>query len=108
MPAPDTMTRRTPVAVHVLGERVEVSSWRDVAEATCERILQMDEERFGEIVAQFPRFFSHDPTGFRASRRLSNGVHMMTHSNAAGLNRLCVQVTQAAGLSLEDWKVELD
>jgi len=102
----DTVTGRTPVAVRVLGERLPVSSWRDVAQATCESIARLDEERFNEIVAQFPRFFGRESSSFRASRQLSNGTYMMTHLSASGLNRLCVQVTQAAGLSPDDWKLE--
>jgi hypothetical protein len=102
----DTATGRTPVAVRILGERLPVSSWRDVAQVTCESIARLDEDRFNEIVAQFPRFFARDSANFRASRQLSNGVYMMTHLSASGLNRLCVQVTQAAGLSPDDWKIE--
>ena len=105
---PVAVTGSTPVAVRLLGERLPVSSSRDVAQFTCESIARLDDERFGEIAAQFPRFFARDSSGFRTSRQLSNGVFMMTHLSASALNRLCVQVTQAAGFSADDWRVEYE
>jgi hypothetical protein len=102
----DTVTGRSPVAVCILGERLPVGSWRDVVQATCQSIARLDEDRFDEIVAQLPRFFSRESVNFRASRQLANEVYMMTDLSGSGVNRLCVQVTQAAGLSPDDWKIE--
>jgi hypothetical protein len=97
---------RTPAAVLVLGERHSVNSWRDVAEKTFESLIRLDEDKFAEIVEQFPKFLGRDDSKFRSSRQLSNGVYMLTNLSASSIHRFCVQATQAAGLSLDDWKIE--
>lgn len=97
---------RTPSAVIVLGEKHPVSSWRDVAQHTFESLIQLDEDKFAEIVDQFPKFLGRDDSKFRSSRQLSNGVYMLTNLSASSIHRFCIQVTQAAGLSLDDWKLE--
>jgi uncharacterized protein with ParB-like and HNH nuclease domain len=102
----DTVTGRIPIAVLVLGQRVPATSWRDVAQKTFEAIAQLDAERFEEIVRQFPRFLGRDATRFRSSRLLCNGVSMETNLSASAINAMCVQVTEAVGLSSDDWSVE--
>ncbi len=97
---------RSPSAVIVLGEKHSVSSWRDVAAHTFESLIQLDEDKFTEIVEQFPKFLGRDHSRFRSSRQLSNGVYMLTNLSASSIHRFCIQATQAAGLSLDDWKVE--
>lgn len=100
------VTGRTPSAVIVLGERHAVGSWRDVAQHTVESLIHLDEDKFTEIVEQFPKFLGRDATRFRSSRELSNGTHMLTNLSASSIHRFCIQVTQAAGMSLDDWRVE--
>jgi hypothetical protein len=100
------VTGRTPSAVIVLGERHAVNSWRDVAQHTFESLIHLDEDKFAEIVEQFPKFLGRDASRFRSSRELSNGTHMLTNLSAASIHRFCIQVTQAAGMSLDDWRVE--
>jgi hypothetical protein len=103
---PGDVKRRVPTAVVVLGKRIPVNSWRDVAQQTFELLAEMDRERFGEVVNKFPRFFGKDATKFRASRQLSNGIYMLTHLSGTDITKLCTQVTEAVGLSSEDWTVE--
>jgi hypothetical protein len=107
--APDEIAEvrgRSPSAVIVLGEKHLVHSWRDVAERTFETLIELDEDRFTEIIELFPKFLGRDGSRFRSSRQLSNGVHMLTNLSASSIQRFCIQATQAAGLSLDDWKVE--
>ena len=89
-----------------MGQRFEVSSWREVEQLTLEMIAEVDEAGFERIVAQFPRFVGIDSTRFRASRKLKNGLFMEANLSANAIQRLCIQVTEAAGLSPEDWRVE--
>ena len=42
----------------------------------------------------------------RDARKLANGMFMETHFSANSLYTACVQVTEAAGLSSDDWRVE--
>jgi hypothetical protein len=66
------------------------------------------EERaaMGAVLPGNPDKLGKDSGKFRSSRPLSNGIFMQTNLSAANLNRICIQVTEAAGLSAEEWKVE--
>jgi hypothetical protein len=89
-----------------MGQRFEVSSWREVEQLTLEVLEEVDEAGFERIVAQFPRFVGTDSSRFRSSRKLKNGLFMEANLSANAIQRLCIQVTEAAGLSPEDWHVE--
>ncbi len=101
-----TVTGKTPSGVVILGQRLLVSSWREVAQKTLETIAELDQERFDEIVAEFPRFVAQSGEGFRSPRQLSNGTFMEVNLSASAINRFCIQAVEAAGLSPEDWFVE--
>lgn len=100
------VTGRTPIAVTVLGQRFACSTWRDVAQRTLEAIADVVPEKFDLLLAQFPKFVGRDPSAFRSSRPLKNGMHMLTNLSAVSIRKLCIQVTEAALLSSEDWLVE--
>lgn len=104
----EDVTGRTPVAVVILGQQFAVTSWRDVAQKTLEAIAELDEERMSQIVAQFPRLVGSDSGRFRSSRQLANGLFMEVHLSAAAIYRFCLQATEVAELSSEDWRVVLE
>jgi hypothetical protein len=79
---------------------------REVAQITLETGHERDTERFEEVLAQFPRFVGHDPSRFRSSRQLANGLFFETNLSATSIHRLCVQVSELSGMSSEDWRVE--
>jgi hypothetical protein len=107
---PDSLSRdvtgTTPSGLLILGQRFSVSTWREVAQITLETGHERDTERFEEVLAQFPRFVGHDPSRFRSSRQLANGLFFETNLSATSIHRLCVQVSELSGMSSEDWRVE--
>jgi len=100
------VTGTTPKALKIMGQRFEVSSWREVEQITLEVLAEVDDAGFEGIVAQFPRFVGTESSRFRSSRKLKNGLFMEANLSANAIQRLCIQVTEAAGLSPEDWQVE--
>lgn len=107
---PDSLSRdvtgTTPSGLLILGHRFSVSTWREVAQITLETGHKRDTERFEEVLTQFPRFVGHDPSRFRSSRQLANGLFFETNWSATSIHRLCVQVSELSGMSSEDWRVE--
>ena len=100
------VTGTTPTGLFILGERFSVSTWREVAQITLETSHERDSARFEQVLAQFPRFVGRDPSRFRSSRQLANGLFFETNLSATSIHRLCVQVSELSGMSSEDWRVE--
>jgi hypothetical protein len=97
---------KIPSAVVILGQTFPVSTWREVNQITLETICNLDDERFENILAQFPRFVGHDPARFRSSRQLHNGAFMELSLSAEAIHKFCLQAAEVSGLSSEDWHVE--
>lgn len=100
------VTGRVPAAVVVFGQRFPATTWRDVAQRTLEAIDHVAHDQFQDILRQFPRFLAADPSQLRSSRKLDNGIYMLTNLSAQAINRYCIQITESLGLSSEDWRVE--
>lgn len=100
------VTGTTPKTLLIMGQRFEVSTWREVEQFTLELIADVDDAGFTKIVTEFPRFVGSDSLRFRSPRKLKNGLFMEANLSANAIQRLCIQVTEAAGLSPEDWRVE--
>lgn len=103
----NNVTGTTPAAVIILGQRFGISSWREAAQRTLETIADLEEDRFDQIVIKFPRFVGRDSNKFRKPRQIRNGAFMETNLGAHAINRYCLQVAEEAGLSSDDWRVEL-
>jgi len=101
------VTGRTPIAVHILGQRFSVGTWRDVAQRTLEAIADLDEDRLVALTRQYPRFVGWDPSKFRSSRSLRNGLFMEVNLSAAAIHQFCVQATEGAEWSADEWRVDL-
>ncbi len=95
-----------PTAVYILGQRFSVSTWREVAQITLETISDLDDERFDNLLTQFPRIVGREATRFRSSRELPNGAFMETNLSAEAIHRFCLQAAETSGLSSDDWRVE--
>lgn len=102
----DGVTNRRPAAVLFFGKRIPASTWRDVTQRTLEAIADRDAGAFDIIERQFPRWVARDGASLRDARPLANGAFLETHLSAKHLYALCVQFTEAAGISSEDWRVE--
>ena len=101
------VTGRTPAAVVVLGERQVTTTWRDVATKTLETIAAVDPEAFDRIASELPRFVNRDGNALRTPRELSNGSYMEVNLSAAAVYKLCLQAITVAGLTGNDWAVEV-
>lgn len=100
------VTNRKPAAVVLCGERLASSTWRAVAQRTLEALADMDPDAFERITRQFPKYLAGEEAALRDALKLSNGTFMERNLSANGLYTLCVQITEAAGLSSNDWYVE--
>jgi uncharacterized protein with ParB-like and HNH nuclease domain len=101
----DSVTGRAAAAIEIFGERIPVSTWRDVLQRTLETIIQLDEEKFDAIVKSFPRMVGADPSRMRSSRQLQNGFYVETHLSADAIYRFCIQATEMAEMTTDDWCV---
>ncbi|MDQ3281603.1 MAG: DUF262 domain-containing protein [Acidobacteriota bacterium] len=101
------VTGRTPAAVVVLGERQVTTTWRDVATKTLETIASVDPDSFERISNELPRFVNRDGNALRTPRALSNGSYMEVNLSAAAVYKLCLQAITVAGLTGDDWAVEV-
>lgn len=102
----DGVTNRRPAAIVFFGRRIPASTWRDVAQRTMEAMADRDADSFALAAKQYPRYVATDSATLRDPRPLANGMFLETNMSAQGLFTLCVQVTQAADVSSEDWQVE--
>jgi uncharacterized protein with ParB-like and HNH nuclease domain len=102
----NSVTGKTPVSVTIVGEKVSVASWREVEQKTMEAIAELDDERFEDILGQYPKFIGREKEKFRSSRQLKNGVFIETNLSAERIREFCIQATTFAGLDKDDWHVE--
>ena len=99
-------TGRTPVAVLVLGERRDATTWREVLQCTLEAVRDAAPDAFNAVVAEFPRLLSADASKFRAPRPLGEFLHFETNLSAESIARYCQQLIAAAGYAANEWSVE--
>jgi uncharacterized protein with ParB-like and HNH nuclease domain len=95
-----------PKSLHIFGEEYPVRSWRDVLEVTLNTIVDLEPDRFQDIMAQFPRLLGWDQKNFRSTRQLKNGVYIETNFSAKDISSLCHRAIETAGLSTQDWHVD--
>ena len=102
------VTGTTPNALWILGQRFEVSSWRDVFEQTLNTIADLEPEKFDQIINRFPRFVSRDKKKFRVVRELRNGTFIEMNLSAKSIASFCYQALDFIELTNEEWKVETE
>jgi len=100
------VTGTTPKTMSILGQYFEVQSWRDVLERTMNTIADLEPEKFGLIIQQYPRSVGRDKKKFRETRELNNGTFIEVQRSAKEIQRFCFQVLEAIELSSEDLRVE--
>lgn len=103
----DNVTGTTPKVLWMLGQSINVNSWRDVLELTMNIISELEPERFEHIIKAYPRFVGHDQSKFRAIRQLKCGAFIEVNLSAKEIQRFCVQAIECIELSVDDWKVEV-
>ncbi|HET6400500.1 MAG TPA: DUF262 domain-containing protein [Candidatus Kapabacteria bacterium] len=101
------VTGKSPIALTILGERFEVSNWREVLENAMNTIAGLEPEKFGTIVTSFPKQVSYNKKNLRDPRQLSNGAYIEVNRSAKDIERFCRLAFEAIDLTLEDWSFEL-
>jgi hypothetical protein len=90
----------------ILGNKREVTTWREVLQSTLEVVRETIPDLFDGIVEQFPRLLSSEAGRFRNPRPFVDGLHFETNLSAESIARYCQQIIIAAGYSSTDWSVE--
>lgn len=91
--------------MEILGQRFEVSSWRDVLERTLNTVAELEPHKFDMIATNLPRYVGKEKNKFKASRQLQNGYFFEVHLSAKSIQKLCHQAIEIIDLSSEDWDV---
>jgi len=107
-PQENNLTGTSPKSLYCFGENYVVKTWRDVAEITLNKIAQLEPDSFEEITQQFPRLIGMDEKIFRSTRKLTNGAFIEVNLSAKDIYTLCQKAIEAAALSLDDWRVDLN
>jgi uncharacterized protein with ParB-like and HNH nuclease domain len=97
---------KSPKALWILGQRYDVSSWRDVLEFTVDTIADLEPDGFERILEEFPRFVGRDKNKFRSVRELKCGAFVEVNLGAEAIYRFCCQAIEVLGLSSDEWSVE--
>jgi len=97
----------SPKVLSIFGEIFAVQTWRDVLEQTMNVIADMEPEAFEKIQKQFPRYIGTDKSRFRETRNLKNGMFIEVNLSSHDVQKLCLQALVTAGLTANDWEIEL-
>ncbi len=99
--------RKKPKVLLVHGKEYKVNSWRDVLEKTMNTIVELvDEDKFQELLEEYPRFVNWNNQKFKAHRKLNNGVFLAINFSSKDIKSFCLKAIERVGLSSEDWQVE--
>ena len=102
----EIVTGKTPKALWILGQRYDVTSWRDVLGLTVDTIADLEPDGFARILAQFPRFVAKDDKKFRSARELKCGAFVEVNLGSESIYRFCSQAIESIELTSDDWRVE--
>lgn len=95
-----------PKFLFVNSKKYTVKTWRDVLETTLNIVADLDQDKFQELVQDYPRFVNWNDQNLRDSRQLENGAFIEVNLSAEDINSFCLKVIERVGLSSEDWQVE--
>ncbi|MHB1697458.1 MAG: DUF262 domain-containing protein [bacterium] len=104
--SPKQVTGTTPTELNILGQQLEVKTWRDVLEQTLNTIADLDPDKFDIIARNFSRFIGKDESKFRATRKLQNGYFFEVNLSAQKIQKLCFQAMEIIELASDDWNVK--
>lgn len=99
------VTGTTPLSVIILGQHIQVDSWRDVMEQTLNTVADLEPEKFEVLAHNFPRYLGKDKNKFRAIRQLQNGYYIEMNLSAQSIQKLCYQAMETIELTSGDWNV---
>lgn len=103
-----TMKGKKPKSLKFFSEEYSVKSWRDVLEKTLNQIIELDSQKFEEIIDQYPYFVSKDAKIFISSRQLQNNTFVNVNLSANDIYRFCCQCLETAEISESDWQLKTE
>lgn len=101
------VTGTTPFSLKILGQKMQVGSWRDVMEKTFNIVADLEPEKFEVIAHNFPRYLGKDKAKFRDTRVLQNGYFIEVNLSAQSIQKLCNQAMETIELTSDEWQVEV-
>lgn len=87
-------------------EEYPVKSWRDVLIITLNKIIELKQESFEDIVEEYPNYFSSTADKLRSTRQLENGLFVEINFNRDKIKYLCQNAMEIVGLSFDQWQLE--
>ena len=100
------VTGTIPRRIEILGHAQNVTSWREVLEATLKILHELEPELLPKLADEQARFVSRDATTFRAPRQIADGFWMESHFSARDIYAACLKAIEVADLSPQDFKVD--
>lgn len=100
------VTGTTPTELNILGQKLEVKTWRDVLEKTLNTIADLEPDKFEIIAENFKRYIDKNEKKFRAFRQLKNGYFFEVNLSAEQIQKICFQAIGMIDLNSEDWNVK--
>lgn len=101
------VTGTTPNGLKILGQHIDVKSWRDVMEQTLNIVADLEPEKFEIIAHNFPRYVGIDKNKFRAIRQLQNGYYIEVNLSAQSIQKICYQAMETIELTSDEWEVSV-
>jgi uncharacterized protein with ParB-like and HNH nuclease domain len=101
----DDVTGKFPKQILILGEKINVNSWRDVLESTLNTLALLEPAKFETFVPLHPRYIHKDAVAFRKTRTLNNGFFIETNLSAKDIQKVCINAIQHIGLASKDWQI---
>ncbi|MGB3513032.1 MAG: DUF262 domain-containing protein [Microcoleaceae cyanobacterium] len=102
----DIVRGTKPKFLSLLNKQYSVKSWRDVLETTMNILADLDEDKFQELIRDYPRLVNWNNQKFRYNRELNNGAFIEVNLSANYINSFCLKAIERFSLSSEDWQVE--
>ena len=94
-----------PTEVTVLGRTHAVANWVDVLGVVLGVVVELGEDVFDEISADYPRYLGRSYARMRRARRLSNGGYFECNLSAESIRQLISQIAEKAEIEVQIKKV---
>jgi len=102
----DTVTGTRPKSLSLRGTEYSVKTWQDVLVITMNILADLDEDKFKEMVEDYPKSVNWNGQDFIRKKELENGAFIEANLSAKNINSFCLKALERFGLSSEDWEVE--
>ncbi|MHB8630250.1 MAG: HNH endonuclease family protein [Aggregatilineales bacterium] len=100
------VTGKTPIAVHIVGQRFEAHSWREVAIKTLDTLYDLDQKQFVEFVRNRHTLIYTDPGHAYIPHLLQSNHYLELNMSARQAYGLCEAAVTSMNLDVGDWRVE--